>query len=129
MKEQLHSIHQEAIEKIKKSDSAKHLQELKVAYLGKKGSITSVLRGMGKLSKDDRPVIGEIANKVRESITYFIENNKEDLDIHALEKKLEAELIYVTLSGCLVETGGPHFLTRIIEEIEDLFIGMGYEVR
>jgi len=129
MKEQLHSIHQEAIEKIKKSDSAKHLQELKVAYLGKKGSITSVLRGMGKLSKEERPVIGEIANKVRESITHSIENKKEELDRHALEKKLEAESIDVTLPGRPVETGGPHLLTKIIEEIEDLFIGMGYEVR
>jgi len=129
MKDQLHAIHQEAIEKIKESDSVKHLQDLRVTYLGKKGSITKVLRGMGSLSKEERPVIGDIANKVRESITENIDKKKEEFEKHALEKQLESEAIDVTLPGRPIDIGGPHLLTSIIEEIEDLFIGMGYEVR
>src|SRR5699024_8568871 len=129
MKDQLHAIHQEAIEKIKESDSVKHLQDLRVTYLGKKGSITKVLRGMGSLSKEERPVIGDIANKVRESITENIDKKKEEFEKHALEKQLESEAIDVTLPGRPIDIGGPHFITSTTEEIENLFIALGYEVR
>src|SRR5699024_7005891 len=70
-----------------------------------------------------------IANKVRESITENIDKKKEEFEKHALEKQLESEAIDVTLPGRPIDIGGPHLLTSIIEEIEDLFIGMGYEVR
>lgn len=129
MKEQLHALREEAIEKINESNSAEDLQKLKVSYLGKKGSLTSILRGMGKLSKEERPVIGEVANKVREAITEKIETKKAEFDKIAMEEKLQKEAIDVTLPGRPVKVGGPHLLTKIIEEIEDLFIGMGYEVR
>lgn len=69
MKEELETLQQEALEKIKDTEQLKGLQDIRVAYLGKKGSLTGVLRGMGKLSKDERPIIGEIANRVRETIT------------------------------------------------------------
>ncbi|MEC5421988.1 phenylalanine--tRNA ligase subunit alpha [Virgibacillus sp. C22-A2] len=129
MKEQMEAIQAEAIQKIEQVGELKELQDIKVAYLGKKGSLTGVLRGMGKLSKEERPVIGEIANKVRESITEAINLKSEKLERAALEKQLEKEAIDVTLPGRPVKVGGPHLLTKIVEEIEDLFIGMGFEVR
>ncbi|WP_188453460.1 phenylalanine--tRNA ligase subunit alpha [Virgibacillus oceani] len=129
MKEQLEAIQTEALERIAETNEMKELQAIRVTYLGKKGSLTGVLRGMGKLSKEERPVIGEIANRVRESITDAIDRKNETLAQQALEKQLEKEAIDVTLPGRPVQLGGPHLLTTIVEEIEDLFIGMGFEVR
>lgn len=129
MKEQLNALETEALEKIAQVEDTKKLQEIRVAYLGKKGSLTAILRGMGKLSKEERPVVGETANHVRESIAAALDEKSEKLEWIALEKQLEKEAIDVTLPGRPVKVGGPHLLTSIIEEIEDLFIGMGYEVR
>ena len=129
MKEQLSALETEALEKIAQVEDTKALQEIRVAYLGKKGSLTAILRGMGKLSKEERPVVGEMANHVRESITAALDEKGEKLEWIALEKQLETEAIDVSLPGRPVKVGGPHLLTSIIEEIEDLFIGMGYEVR
>ncbi|MBD1223712.1 phenylalanine--tRNA ligase subunit alpha [Virgibacillus halodenitrificans] len=129
MREQLETIQTEALEKIGQAADTKELQEIKVAYLGKKGSLTNVLRGMGKISKEERPVIGEMANKVREAITATLNEKSEKLELVALEKQLEKEAIDVTLPGRPIKVGGPHLLTKIVEEIEDLFIGMGFEVR
>lgn len=129
MREQLETIQSDALEKIGQAADTKELQEIKVAYLGKKGSLTTVLRGMGKLSKEERPVIGEMANKVREAITEALNAKSEKLELVALEKQLEKEAIDVTLPGRPINVGGPHLLTKIVEEIEDLFIGMGFEVR
>ncbi|GAB4075024.1 phenylalanine--tRNA ligase subunit alpha [Barrientosiimonas marina] len=129
MQEELESIRQEALAAVDAANDLKELQNIKVTYLGKKGSVTKVLRGMGQLSKEERPVVGELANKVREAITAAIDNKTAVLEQAALEEKLEQETVDVTLPGRPVHVGGPHLLTRIIEEIEDLFIGMGYEVR
>ncbi len=129
MKEQLHEIEQDAIEQINHAKALSDIQELQVAYLGRKGSITSVLRGMGKLPAEERPMIGELANRVRETITEALQKKKERLEDAALEAQLANEHIDITLPGRKVAVGGPHLLTSIIEEIEDLFIGLGYEVR
>ncbi|WP_099158710.1 phenylalanine--tRNA ligase subunit alpha [Virgibacillus ndiopensis] len=129
MKEQLEAIQAEALERVAETSQIKELQAIRVAYLGKKGSLTGVLRGMGKLSKEERPIVGEIANRVRESITQAIDQKNERLEEQALEKQLEKEAIDVTLPGRPIQVGGPHLLTKIVEEIEDLFIGMGFEVR
>lgn len=129
MKEELETLKLEALEKITNTNQLKELQDIRVAYLGKKGSLTSVLRGMGKLSKEERPVIGEIANRVRETITAALEEKSDALNEQALEEQLANETIDVTLPGRPVHVGGPHLLTTIIEDIEDLFIGMGFEVR
>src|SRR5690625_238194 len=129
MKEQLEALQQEALDSVSKTEEMKELQQTKVAFLGKKGSLTGILRGMGKLSKEERPVIGEMANRVRESITEAIELKSRELEGKALEKQLENEAIDVTLPGRPVQVGGSHLLTNLIEEIEDLFIGMGFEVR
>lgn len=129
MKEKLHALQAEALEQVEQANSLPDLQQVRVSYLGKKGPITEVLRGMGKLSKEERPVIGELANKVRETITGAIEAKKEVFEEDVLNKQLAAETIDVTLPGRPVQVGGPHILTSLVTEIEDLFIGMGFEVR
>ncbi|QDP40813.1 phenylalanine--tRNA ligase subunit alpha [Radiobacillus deserti] len=129
MKERLEELKVEALEKVSSSNTLKDLQDIRVAYLGKKGPITEVLRGMGKLSQEERPVIGELANKVREAISDALDEKKEKLEAEELEKKLAEESLDVTLPGRPVQVGGPHLLTSIVEEIEDLFIGMGFEIK
>lgn len=97
MKEELETLQQEALVKIKETDQLKDLQDIRVAYLGKKGSLTGVLRGMGKLSKEERPVIGEVANRVRETITAALDEKNNELNEKALEQQLANETIDVTL--------------------------------
>ncbi|MBM7571972.1 phenylalanine--tRNA ligase subunit alpha [Aquibacillus albus] len=129
MKERLQALQAEALTKVEEAATLSDLQDIRVAYLGKKGPITEVLRGMGKLSKEERPVIGELANKVRETIANELDAKKEKLEAAGLEKRLEKETLDVTLPGRPVQVGGPHLLTSIVEEIEDLFIGMGFEIK
>ncbi|UOQ86241.1 phenylalanine--tRNA ligase subunit alpha [Gracilibacillus salinarum] len=129
MKEQLQALEQEALKKVDEATSLQALQDVRVAYLGKKGPITEVLRGMGKLSKEERPVIGELANTVRGNIANALDEKKTAMEAEELEKQLAEETIDVSLPGRPVPTGGKHLLTSIVEEIEDLFIGMGFEVR
>ncbi|WP_226583578.1 phenylalanine--tRNA ligase subunit alpha [Halobacillus litoralis] len=129
MKERLEQLKQEALQKVEQADSIQSLKDVRVEYLGKKGPITEVLRGMGKLSKEERPVIGQLANDVRENIAEAIETKQTALEDAALEKQLEEESIDVTLPARPVQVGGPHLLTSIVEEIEDLFIGMGFEIK
>src|SRR5699024_11916568 len=99
MQEQLLTLEKEALEKIAATADLKALQEVQVAYTGRKGSITEVLRGMGKLSKEERPVIGELANKVRATIQAAIDEKKTILEHEALEEQLKQETIDVTLPG------------------------------
>lgn len=129
MQEQLKNLKTEAIDKINKTDSLNELQDIQVEYIGRKGSITTVLRGMGKLSAEERPVVGQLANEVREAIQSELSNKKEKLEQIELEKQLAEETIDVTLPGRKVTIGHPHILTSVIEEIEDLFIGLGYEIK
>ncbi|WP_173915887.1 phenylalanine--tRNA ligase subunit alpha [Halobacillus sp. Marseille-Q1614] len=129
MKERLQELKEEALQQVNKAEDVQSLKDIRVQYLGKKGPITEVLRGMGKLSKEERPVIGQLANEVREEIAQVIEAKQTRLEEEALEKQLESESIDVTLPGRPVQTGGPHLLTSIVEEIEDLFIGMGFEIK
>lgn len=126
MQERLHELQAEALQKVAEASDLKALNDIRVAYLGKKGPITEVLRGMGKLSAEERPMIGALANDVRESIAAKIEEKQKTLEAAAVNEKLSAETIDVTLPGRQVKKGNHHPLTRIIEEIEDLFIGMGY---
>ncbi|GAA0483870.1 phenylalanine--tRNA ligase subunit alpha [Salinibacillus aidingensis] len=128
MKERLEELKQEALTKIAEAGDTRQLQEVRVSYLGKKGPITEVLRGMGKLPKEERPVIGQLANEVREVISKELDTKQEQLEQKALEAQLAEESIDVTLPGYSQPTGGPHLLTKLIEDIEDLFIGMGFEV-
>ncbi|USK78997.1 phenylalanine--tRNA ligase subunit alpha [Peribacillus frigoritolerans] len=128
MQERLLELQEEALQKVAAASELKELNEVRVAYLGKKGPITEVLRGMGKLSAEERPKIGALANEVREAIATKIEEKQKALETAAVNAKLATETIDVTLPGRPVNKGNLHPLTRIVEEIEDLFIGMGYTV-
>ncbi|MGO4888652.1 phenylalanine--tRNA ligase subunit alpha [Anaerobacillus sp. MEB173] len=128
MKERLQELQQEAVTLVEEANDLKRLQEIRVAYLGKKGPITEVLRGMGKLSAEERPVIGQLANDVRAVIQEKLEAKEQQLEEIEIEKKLSAESIDVTLPGRPVSLGGQHTLSLVVEQIEDIFIGMGFTV-
>ena len=128
MKEQIEQIKQRANEEILKVNDIKVLNEVKVKYLGKKGELTSILRGMGTLSPEERPVIGGLVNAVRDEIENAISEKEEMFKKEELNKKLEKEKIDITLPSKKQIRGSKHPLNRTIEEIEDLFISMGYEV-
>lgn len=128
MEDRLKALQQEALTKIEAAQDLKELNDIRVSYLGKKGPITEVLKGMGKLSPEERPKMGALANEVRDSISVKIEEKQAILEKEAVEKKLAEETIDVTLPGRPIKVGNHHPLTRVIEEIEDIFIGMGYTV-
>lgn len=128
MRETLDLLQTEALHKVQEADTLQALQSVKVEYLGKKGPITEVLRGMGKLSAEERPVIGQLANDVRSVIQSHIDDKQQSLEEAALRKRLESEAIDITLPGKQLKVGNHHPLTAIIEEIEDLFIGLGFKV-
>lgn len=128
MQETLKQLQEEALNKIEAASDLKGLNDIRVAYLGKKGPITEVLRGMGKLSAEERPKMGALVNVIREDIAKSIEEKQAILEEAAVSAKLAAEKIDVTLPGNSVKIGNHHPLTKIVEEIEDMFIGMGYEV-
>lgn len=128
IKGKLESLQMEALEKIQSSNDLKELNEYRVAYLGKKGPITEALRGMKDVLPEERPVIGSLANEVRDQLSAAIQAVREELEQKALTVALEAEKIDVTLPGKTVSVGTKHVLTQIMEEIEDLFLGMGYQI-
>lgn len=128
MQEQLQALRQDAEGKIQAASDLRELEQIRVAYLGKKGPITEVLRGMGKLPKEERPKIGQMANEVREAITGQLEKKQAYMEEEQIEKQLAEESIDVTLPGRPVKRGNPHPLTAVIEEIEDLFLGLGFSV-
>ena len=128
MKEQIKQIEERAGEELKQAKDIKELNDLKVKYLGKKGELTAVLRGMKELSPEERPVIGKIVNKLRDKLETIIEEREKEFEEKALAKKLEEEKIDITLPATKTKRGSKHPLNRIIEEIEDLFVSMGYDV-
>lgn len=128
MKEQLEALQQEALQKIEASDSLGALQEVRVAYLGKKGQVTALLKGLGKLDKEERPKMGAMVNDVREALEAAISTVEAKLEAAALEKQLAEETIDITLPGRKVTQGHLHPLTKINEEIEEYFMNMGYTI-
>lgn len=128
LQEKLEALKHETLAKIEETKELAGLNQIRVETLGKKGPITEVLRGMKDLSAEERPKVGSFANEIRDIITKEIETKKELLEQLALQKALEDETIDVTLPGKPMKQGTRHVLTQIIEEIEDIFVGMGYEV-
>ena len=128
MKEQIASIKEKSIKEISDSKDLKELNELRVKYLGKKGELTLILRGMGGLSPEERPVIGSLVNKVREEIENLIQSKEKEFKNQELLKRLENETIDVTEPSKKVVLGSLHPITKIIEEVEEIFLGMGYEI-
>ncbi|KMK74590.1 phenylalanine--tRNA ligase subunit alpha [Alkalihalobacillus pseudalcaliphilus] len=128
MRERLEELREEALAKVAEATDKKALQDVRVSYLGKKGPITEVLRGMGKLSAEERPVIGQVANEVRDAIKEAVNQKEESFDLAEVEQKLAAETIDVTLPGRPILKGTMHPLTAVVEEVEDAFIGLGFSV-
>ena len=128
MKEQIKQIAEKAEEELKNAKDSKVLNDLRVQFLGKKGELTAVLKGMKDLSAEERPQIGEIVNKIKYNLEQIIEEKEKEFEKLALEAKLESEKIDVTLPSTKITRGSKHPLNRIIEEIEDLFVSMGYDV-
>lgn len=128
MKEKLEALKIEALAKLKELKDPQTLNDLRVKYLGKKGELTEVLRGMGGLSAEERPVIGQVVNDVRAAIEGVIAAKQEAFLQEETQNRLQAEKVDVTLPGRSLAQGGIHPLTRVVQEIEDIFIGMGYRV-
>ena len=128
MKEQIEEIRVKSKEEINNVTNLRELDEVRVKYLGKKGELTGVLRGMGALSPEERPVIGSLVNTVRDELDNLIKQREEEFKQEELKEKLEKERIDVTFPGTKVKRGSKHPLNRIIEEVEDLFVSMGYDV-
>ena len=126
MREKLASIKQQAMAQICAPDA--DLDQIRIQYLGKKGELTAVLRGMGALSAEERPVIGQLANEVRAEIESAIEERTIELRAKALEEQLKAEKIDVTMPGQAPAVGHTHPLTLVQRDLEDIFIGMGYAI-
>jgi len=128
MKERLEALRVEALKELEQVSGMQELNDLRVKYLGKKGPLTEILRGMGALSAEERPVIGQVANEVRAAIEQVIEAKQEAYEREETEGRLRKETIDVTLPGRPRPLGTLHPLSKVIKDIEDIFIGMGYTV-
>ena len=128
MKEQLEKIKQEALAALAVTKESVDLEALRVKYLGKKGELTAVLKQMGKLSAEERPVIGQLANEVRERLTAEIDAQKKKIEEIKLEARLEAEAVDVTIPGQRTKLGHQHPMYIALDEIKDIFVGMGFTI-
>ena len=128
MKEQLAQIKQQAVEALQQAQTPAQLEELRVRFLGKKGELTAVLKQMGKLSPEERPVMGQLANTVRAEIEEMLEKQKAAAQAAALEAKLASEALDVTIPGKSVVLGHAHPMNQVLQQIKDLFVGMGYQI-
>jgi len=128
MKEQLAKIRAEALAAFEAAENSAALDALRVQYLGKKGELTAVLKQMGKLSAEERPVMGQLANEVRAALEEALEATTKKLEAAALEQRLVAEALDVTIPGKDVKLGHKHPMYRALDEIKDIFVGMGFTV-
>ncbi len=128
MKEQLEKIKEEAVKQIEASDALDRLNEIRVAYLGKKGELTSVLKGMKNVAPEERPKVGQMVNEARAMIEAKLEETRQILARRAREAQMKAEVIDVTLPAKKANVGHRHPNTIALEELERIFTGMGYEV-
>lgn len=126
MKETLLKMKEEALAALAAPEA--DLEALRIRYLGKKGELTAVLRGMGKLSAEERPVIGQIANEVREAIENELTVRAQQQKTAALAARLAAEKLDVTVPGTVPEIGHIHPLDRVQRDMEEIFIGMGFDI-
>ena len=130
MKEQdeVQKIKEEAVNEISNSEDLKTLDEIRVKHLGKKGGLTALLKSMKDLSAEERPKFGALVNKAKEELETKIQEKEKELQKMALDMKLKSEEIDVTLPSQKIRRGSKHPLNRVIEEVEDLFVSMGYDV-
>ncbi|MDN5326412.1 MAG: phenylalanyl-tRNA synthetase alpha chain [Moorella sp. (in: firmicutes)] len=128
MLEVIAKIREEALARVAAATSSEELEALRVLYLGKKGELTRVLRGMGKLPPEERPRVGQMANKVREELEGALKEHRENLSRREQAERLRAEALDVTLPGRPVTRGNRHPLYQVLNEIKAVFIGLGFDV-
>ncbi len=128
MKELMQGLRAASIKAILDCDSAEMLETLRVKYLGKKGELTAILRQMGGLSAEERPLMGQLANQLRSDIEQAIDERKSSLSAALLEQKLEREAVDVTLPAVSCRVGHKHPMYNVLDQMKDIFIGMGFEI-
>ena len=128
MEEEVNQIKNETLKKIEQAKNLQEIEDIRVKVLGKKGELTAVLKMMGSLSPEERPKMGSLVNNVKDEISKKINEAQTKFEQEELNKKLESERIDVTLPSKKIVRGSKHPLNRVIEEIEDLFVSMGYDV-
>lgn len=128
MKEQLEAIRQKALNELENAASIQDIEAVRIKFLGKKGELTEILKQMGKLSAEERPVVGQLANVIRSEIEAKIEEDSKSIAQKLQAEKLKAEKIDVTLPGKAKVLGSRHPLTVVLDDIKDIFIGMGFDI-
>lgn len=128
LREKLEELRQQGTEEIKDSSNLKTINQIRVKFLGKKGPITNVLRGMKDLSPEERPQVGKYANQVRDELQKLMDQKRAEIEKELLDAKLASESLDVTLPGTPVAQGQPHVIQQVIDQLVDLFTDMGYEV-
>ena len=128
MKEKLQQIKQDVTDLLAQTKDLEGLDQLRIRFLGKKGELTAVLKGMGALSSEERPKIGALANEVRSFLEKEIDERKAELSKKLQEEKLKREVIDVTMPGRKQELGHMHPLSQVLDEVQNIFIGMGFQI-
>ena len=128
MKEKLEALKQKALADLEKVSDTQGLEQMRVAYLGKKSELAAILKGMAQLSAEERPIIGQLGNSIRSSIEQAFEKAKNHVTELETQKKIQAETLDVTLPAAKLEIGGLHPLTKVQTQLEDIFLGMGFTI-
>ena len=128
MKELMQKLRESSVKEILDCDSAERLEAMRVRYLGKKGELTAILRQMGSLSAEERPAMGQLANQLRSEMEEAIDKRGEELSSAMMEVKLESEAVDVTLPGKDIRMGHKHPMYNVLDQLKDIFIGMGFEI-
>lgn len=128
MRNRLQQMEKTAEERIKAASDAETLKNIRVEYLGRKGEITAILRGLKDLPPEERGAVGQAANRVKDHLEKLIESRNQDFNEQALHERLLQEKLDVTLPGTPMVSGGKHPLTLVIEEVENIFLGLGFEI-
>ena len=128
MKEQLQAIKLSVESALKDADTLEALEEIRIKYMGKKGELTAVLKGMGKLTPEERPVIGALANEIRQNLETEIESKKKTIESKLEEEKLKSEVIDITMPGKRQNVGKLHPMTQVMNTLKEIFMGMGFSI-
>ena len=128
MRKALEQIEIDAKKMLEKVSDGKELEDLRVRYLGKKGELTAILKNMGSLSAEERPAMGQLANKVRSDIETFIADKQAKLAQLQTERKMQEEKLDVTMPGKKIEVGKIHPLNIVLDEVKEIFLGMGFDI-
>jgi len=128
MREQLEQLRNEAIQAIAAASGEETLQDIRVRFLGRKGELTTLMKGLGALSPEERPIIGQLVNTVKEEVEACLENALETTRETAKAERLQSERIDITLPGRCPANGTKHPITLVVEEISDIFAGLGFSV-